>query len=373
MRPLLLILLLAGLCACASGGGGNADEIAPQTVDSSNWPAPLGSVELARDDRADAAALLDLALSLFDPGIPEDPATHSKLGVFPEIRKAEAGYLPVLMREVLINSNAWGVVRVLPEPEDSAELLLTGTIVHSDGLRLVLDVEVVDASGRLWLMQRYHDETVASDYPATEDPYADLYRAVANDLLQLRRELSERDLVDIRRVARLRYAQSLSPEAFGGYLNESEGQYTLLRYPAPGDPMMARVERIRNQEYLFVDNIDEQYAELKEQMRPTYDLWRQYGREQALYREEYRQRVAERDRQGRRGSFAAMSQAYSQYRSSKIQEQDLRELAGGFDNEVAPTIMQASDRVFRLDGTLDAQYAEWRSILRQIFALETGL
>ena len=137
--------------------------------------------------------------------------------------------------------------------------------------------------------------------------------------------------------------------------------------------MMARVERIRDQEYQFIDHIDEQYADLREEMRPTYDLWRQYGREQALYREEYKERVAERDRQGRRGSFAAMSQAYSHYRSSKIQEQDLRELAGGFDNEISPTVMEVNDRVFELDGTLDSQYTQWRDILRQIFALETGL
>ena len=29
--------------------------------------------------------------------------------------------------------------------------------------------------------------------------------------------------------------------------------------------------------------------------------------------------------------------------------------------------------MFRLTGTLDTQYGEWRTILRDIFALETGL
>ena len=37
------------------------------------------------------------------------------------------------------------------------------------------------------------------------------------------------------------------------------------------------------------------------------------------------------------------------------------------------TIVETSGRVFRLTGTLDSQYAEWRQILRQIFAIETGL
>jgi hypothetical protein len=35
--------------------------------------------------------------------------------------------------------------------------------------------------------------------------------------------------------------------------------------------------------------------------------------------------------------------------------------------------MESSGKVFRLNGTLDTQYAEWQDILKQIFVLETGL
>ena len=68
-----------------------------------------------------------------------------------------------------------------------------------------------------------------------------------------------------------------------------------------------------------------------------------------------------------------MEQTYNTYKWSKIHEQDLDELALGFNNEVAPTVIEVSGRVFRLNGTLDSQYSEWREILRKIFALETGL
>jgi hypothetical protein len=108
-------------------------------------------------------------------------------------------------------------------------------------------------------------------------------------------------------------------------------------------------------------------------MGPTYNLWRQYGREQAIYKEDYQRRLAARDSQGRRGTFPAMQQTYNAFKWTKIQQQDLHELAVGFDNEVAPTVLEASGKVFRLSGTLDNQYAEWRNILKQIFALETGL
>jgi hypothetical protein len=36
-------------------------------------------------------------------------------------------------------------------------------------------------------------------------------------------------------------------------------------------------------------------------------------------------------------------------------------------------VLEVSGKGFRLTGTLDAQYRDWRDILRQIFELETGL
>ena len=35
--------------------------------------------------------------------------------------------------------------------------------------------------------------------------------------------------------------------------------------------------------------------------------------------------------------------------------------------------MEVSGTVFKLTGSLDTQYTEWREILQRIFALETGL
>ncbi|MBK6509954.1 MAG: hypothetical protein IPG06_11185 [Haliea sp.] len=89
----------------------------------------LAYAPLARS--ADEAGLLDVGLVVFDAGIPADESTHSRLGIFPEIRKAEAKYMPVILRDVLVDSGDWGVVRVLPDALDSSELQVTGAIVHS--------------------------------------------------------------------------------------------------------------------------------------------------------------------------------------------------------------------------------------------------
>lgn len=319
---------------------------------------------------------LDVGVVIFDPGIPADQSTHSKLGVFPQIRKVEAKYMPGILRGVLMNSGDWGAVRVLPEALESSELLVTGTILHSDGQRLELQIKARDASGAQWLDRVYSGTTEPLDYPvkASEDPFLDVYRRIASDLLAVRRQKSSKAVTRLREIALMRYASGLAPEVFASYLTRTPEQgFVLARLPAEDDPMIARVVRLRNQEYLFIDTVDEQYVRLSEEMAPTYNLWRQYGAEQALYREEYRERVSSMGSQGRRGSFVALEQTYNAYKWSKIHEQDLDELALGFNNEVAPTVMEVSGTVFKLSGSLDAQYTEWRDILQRIFALETGL
>ena len=373
MKQVCAVALLFLLCACSSN---SKQSTSVASEEAAAWPAPVGEVKLQVAGQTAENARLDLGLIVFDPGIPADESSHSERGIFPEIRDVEARYMAVELREALLASNSWGVVRVLPKEDKTLELRVQGKILHSDGINLVLQVRASDATGHLWLDRSYHDQTNQGDYPAIvrDDPYSDLYRKIANDLGQLKAQLSAQELAKIRDVALLRYAASLSPEAFGGFLSRGgDGVFELQRLPAEDDPMMVRVQRIRNQEYLFIDTVDEQYVALHEEMGPTYYLWRQYGRERAVFKEDYEERAANRDSYGRRGSFIAMERTYNSFKNLKIQDQDLQELAGGFNNEVAPTVMEVSGRVFRLSGGLDAQYTEWRDILRSIFALETGL
>jgi hypothetical protein len=340
------------------------------------WVTTVGLLAYAADTQAGEDLFVDVGILVFDPGIPTDESTHSKLGIFPEIRKSEAKYMPVILREVLVNSGDWGAVRVLPEALASSELLVTASIMHSDGQQLELQVQVRDASGVLWLDTIYSGTTTPIDYPVKrgEDPFLHVYQQIATDMAVVQQQKSPRQLVAIREVALMRYAGELAPDIFASYVKRSpEGEYVLLRLPAEGDPMMGRVIRIRDQEYRFIDTIDEQFAQLSEEMAPTYNLWRQFGAEQAVYRKDYQDRVSNREREGQRGSFAALEQTYNTYKWAKIHEQDLGELAAGYNNEVAPTVMDVSGTVFKLSGTLQSQYTEWREILREIFALESGL
>lgn len=368
-RRLALSLILLWLAGCAASPA----EPPAQPVAGGAWPQAVGEVALRVEDET-PVPLLDVGVVIFEVGLAEDAAAAD--GVFPGIRRHETRLLPVRLRQALEASGAWGAVRVQPEAQACAHLQIRGRILHSDGERLVLALRAEDASGRVWLDATYHDISTAGDYPVApgRDPFADLYRAVANDLLAAREAQPPAALAQLPQVATLRYAVNLAPGAFEDFLaRDAAGEWQLRRLPAADDPMLARVRMIRDREYLFVDTVDEQYRELAEALQPAYDLWRQFTREQAQYRADYRARLPERERAGPPGSYAAMEQAYNAFRWSRIQEQDLEELARGFVNEVRPTVLSVDGRVYRLSGSLSAQYAEWRDILGRILALELGL
>ena len=59
-----------------------------------------------------------------------------------------------------------------------------------------------------------------------------------------------------------------------------------------------------DQEYLFCDTIDEQYALMSEQVGPTYEMWRQATLEQAEWLAQYEQRAAMREAKASDSQFS---------------------------------------------------------------------
>ena len=171
-----------------------------QTVKSTSVP-PLRSPA----EPVPEAQLLDVAVAIFDPGI--DIAAEDDARIYPEVRRAEARYVPQQLAKTLQESGAWGAVRVVPSEDRVADLMLSGTILHSDGETLKLAVTARDARGHLWLQRDYEGTTSRYAYNTGTrrrfDAFQALYHRVANDLLRkfaaltgdehqhLRRELCE--------------------------------------------------------------------------------------------------------------------------------------------------------------------------------------
>ncbi len=360
--------------------------------------AEKATTEVAQDE------LLDVGVRLFDPNVPEDEAEREKRRIFPEVRNAESRYIPILIRDTLEDTGQWGQVRVLPRDGTGMEVFVDGRIVESDGRDVELDVVVTDATGRTWFRKTYKGEADTRAYKdgigKPRDPFENVYNTLANDLLVARRELSREDRVALREVTELRFAADLAPYAFGSYLEQDKkGLYSVARLPAGGDPMLERMQRVRERDYALVDTLNEYYAGFGDSVEEPYTNWRKFSHEEleaeAQAKREALTRqvlgavavvggvVAGQNSSSSAGSAAATAAVIGgiyAFKSGldkraeiKIHSESLKQLGDSFQAEVQPMVVDVEGRTLQLRGSAEEQYAEWRELLRQLYENETGL
>jgi hypothetical protein len=398
MRRLALLLIGSWwLAACTSS----------EVVVAHSVPLSTAKETIAEEE------LLDVGIVLFDSGVPEGEVSKETLeeliadGTFVHIRRSESVYMSVLLRQTLQKTGSWGSVWIAPKPTTAADITVAGKILHSDGDQLRLVVTATDSTGRVWLDEEpYEMETAAGAFNRQRypdlDPYQDAFNAIANDLALAQQKLSAKDRLDVRTVTSLRYAADVSPEAFAGYVvaDDKDGTYALNRLPAEGDPMFDRTQRVRQRERLFLDTLDQHYAQFSTEAMSPYDSWREYTREEAIAVRELTRSARWRTGMGiatiiasiaygqnsDSGSFsdrmlrdALMYVGVDMIRSSQVRKQEkrlhtetLEELAQDFDDSIEPMVVEIQGTQHRLTGTADAQYDEWRQLLRQMFINESG-
>ena len=355
---LLLLLLLA---ACAGMPG------RPATI-----PPLSETVELDTASAISARSPFNVSIRVFSS---RQEAGRTLHGSQARVRSVEKRYLPYQLKQTLDRSGFWGAVRVLPQDDSGAEIIVEGTILASDGLKLKLLIAVRDAGGKVWIDREYEDFTTEIDY-ATDplyalDPFQDIYNRIANDMSEGLAAINDEDHARLVDIATIKYAQLLSPESFGGYVERTKSGTFLVGLPAKDDPLLARVEKIRSSEYLFADSVDAHYESLYRRLGPTYAWWRHYSFELRRGNERLESRGVTRG--ARRGSWYAVERIYKTYKDSKMNEDALRELTISFDRETASTVTEVAGRMVELKGTLENQYEEWRRILREFYRFETGL
>lgn len=351
--------------------------------------------------------LLDVGIRVFEPGLPQDEEALDELvakGVFQEIRKAEARYIPVRLMDTLQTTGNWGAVRVVPAGTDSVDVTVSGTIVESTGRRMILDLRAVDAAGRTWLDKRYKQPADPRAYRESKSgvvylPFQSLYNEIANDLVAARDKRDAEELRELRTIGELAFAAEVAPDAFDGYLGvNGRGRTVVARLPSADDPMLERVQRIRERDYLFVDTLTEHYANFYAQMDDSYQNWRKFSYEEEKARAKARRQARMQKilgglailggvvaaTQGDRTSGAVSDVAIiagsyviqsgiAKGKEAKMHMEALRELGESFDAEVEPLVVEVEGRTLLLTGSIEAQYAEWRRLLRDIFHTETGL
>jgi len=386
---LIAALAPAGLPGCATGP-------VKQLVEPTN--------AIQADQPVPEAALFDVGIQVFETAAISAEAAREK-STDPKILEAEARFIPFHLKKTLQQTGQWGAVRVVPARAEEVDVNVSGKLIESNGEKLRVEIKVVDATGRLWFHNEYVAEATDQSYEALDrkqdrDPYQDLYNTIANDLLAYRQQLKEREISAIRQVALLKFARSVAPYAFAPYLvQERDGLFKVSKLPADDDPMFERVNRIRAREHMFIDTVNNFYGNLYDDMRRPYGQWRQSYLKELNQKRELERKLWERRILGAAailgaavigsnsnsagsvfardilliGGFETIRSSGQFANDARVHEAALKELGVSFKADVAPVVDEVEGRTIKLSGSVDAQYAEWRKTLRELFTAETGL
>jgi hypothetical protein len=377
------------LTACTTTG--------PKRNVANSVPLETAQAEVAEEQ------LLNVSIEVFDPGVlPKDEKKATGLSM--DIRKAEARYLPELLRSTMEKTGYWGAVRIVPRGMTEAEMLVSGTILASNGGQLDLEITASDASGRQWFKSQYRDGVESSFYQASElfgDAFQPLYNTIANDLAEFLKSLSVEDITTIRRVAELRFAEDIAPDAFAGYLEkDKQGEYDVVRMPSVDDPMYSRVQAIRERDLLMIDTLNGHYDNFYREMKPPYTEWRRARSAEAEKLRELEKQALNRTVLGVAsivgaiflgvaadeydpgldtltdvmvmGGAAAIKSGADKRSEAGIHRESIEELGTSFSTETRPLVFEVDGKTIELTGSAEAQYEQWRMLMRQIYASETG-
>jgi hypothetical protein len=303
-------------------------------------------------------------------------------------------------------SGVWGAVRIVPD-DRVTDVTVTGEVLSSTPSELEIEIRVFDARGKKWLRKRYQgegDENAYRTRGGERDPFQDLYEQIADDILEKREKQSDSKIARLPELALLRFAAALVPDLFGDYLVITrKGRFEARRLPAMDDPMWQRVIRIRTRDEMFIDILESYHGALVSKMKDPYDAWRARGFQLERLAHGLRKRGRSDKLLGAGilvgGIIAAaaldddddddvdpeaalvgtmavaagdamMERGENQSVLAHWYEEDLRELARSLDFAVEPTVVWFEGESMRFTGSMEAQYAKWKSVLRELYLSE---
>ncbi len=382
---LLPMALLASLTFLAACGG--------HSVRSTTFtPLDQETAQIAE------AQLLDVGVLTFDPGL--DNGDEDTL--LPEVRKAEGHYLARQLTETIQSSASWGAVRMIPSTTTVTDVYVEGTILQSDGETLEIAISVSDTSGAHWYKKTYKEQASKYAYERRRslqrDPFQGLFNQISNDLLEHRRELKGAAVENLRSLSALRFARDFSPETYAEHIRANrKGILEIARLPAANDPTMARIQRMRERDYLYVDTLQEYYGAFAKRMEKPYQTWRAQSYDEVIAARELKRQSVLRTAGGVAAVLAGIAAQTSDNRATRtagavgigtgamvvksglskraeaqIHIEALAELGQSLEAEIEPQVIELEDRTITLTGNVEAQYQQWKELLHQMYVLERG-
>jgi hypothetical protein len=346
--------------------------------------------------------LLDVGIVAFD-SVEMTEQEAKEQGTNARVRKAEEHFIPYHLKSTLQRSSHWGMVRIIPKESAAADVVVKGKIIECNGESFVLQVEVRDATGRLWLDRKFGADATEASYvdlqAGQKDPFQDVYHVVANAIAEQREKLTPEEIRNIRTVSKLKFAKDFAPDAFGRYLTvDNKGIAKVNRLPAEDDPMMKRLMTVRERESMFVDALNGYYENFYNGMWPSYENWRKMNLTEQVAMAKVKQDAYMRIAAGvaliALGAFVGTRNDFNNAilggtialiggqvfvsgvnisSQAEMHRAAIQELSESFDNEMKPLVMEFEGKAFELTGSAEAQYHQWRELLRQIYFAETGL
>jgi len=351
--------------------------------------------------------LLDVRVQVFDPGeLPE--SENAARGISKIIRQAESKYMPVQLKNAMQHSGHWGAVRVVPAASPGDEVLVRGTILESNGEVLRLRIRAYDSRGIQWFDEEFKSavsETMHAEASKQgTDVFQNLYYRIANELAEYYKSLTPEQIRDIRRIAEIRFAAELVPNAFKGYVQQGKNdQYTIDRLPSENDEMLARVRRVRERDYMLVDTLDAHYETMNHDMQMIYTNWRK----SRLMEMNLIRKVDDAKNKklaagtllilagialgvivGNGGDYSSAASAgigaavgigasiliaaTQASEETAINKAALEELGVSFTAEVEPTVLEVEGKTIELTGSAEEKYRQWQEVLGKLYQVETG-
>ncbi|MCY4468006.1 MAG: hypothetical protein OXC08_04740 [Thiotrichales bacterium] len=386
----LLAAALSVLAGCVTMGTTSGPSVGPGSA------APAAG----ETDVAYEGVRLDVIVPIFDPGLPEDPDDYENEDVWPELRRAEANRFAVALRQALQATQVFGDVRVSPDSEATGDLYVMGRIEKSNGQDVKIAIEAVDISGRRWLRERYRHRVKEQFWRdprnAGIDPYQPVFDEAAEDVAALVKRRSSPELTELRRIAEIRFAKSLSETAFAEYVEERGGRVTLTALPDRSDPMLERTRAIRVREGLFMDRMQTQYEAFAQRTDPSYAAWQEHSLTEVKARNEARGRALVQGVVGAAlaigGAYAAIkgggeydpgtevagitaaiaggvliAKSFESSAEGRVHADALTELGDSLDVEVASQVVELEGTTTELTGDAREQFRQWRAFLRRIY------
>jgi hypothetical protein len=171
-----------------------------------------------------------------------------------------------------------------------------------------------------------------------------------------------------------------------------------MRLPAENDPMLERVQAIRERDRVFVDTMQEYYVNFDERMTDPYQEWRRLSYEESVALQELKAESTRRLVAGTVAILAGIAGASSgdssmtrtagqvaivgggfllksgleKRNEAQIHVEALEELGMSLEAEITPQVIELEDRTVMLSGNVEDQYSQWREVLADIYRTEIG-